>query len=303
MTPTTCGRDTVQSFAARLARTRVSGPGGDGRRARLAAGPAAVHRGRRLFLSLSWLGVFRCPAGYWRGSPSWRRSALAALAALYPLRFYRRPAAEEIDRRIERANALVHTPVWCRRDRRRAARRSAFADALWREHQRRMAAQPRRRRRRPAAHPRSRARPLGRCAPLAALLLVTAFAFSFGPLGGTIADGFRAHGRIEALPPRIDAWVTPPAYTGKAPVFLTADSQSRRQHAVTVPEGSDLSLAGDRRVGRRDAGLHRCRGQREREIEPQPAPADARRAGAPRRPGLRPCGSSPASSTSTASCR
>ena len=102
----------------------------------------------------------------------------------------------------------------------------AFAEALWREHQRRMAASlggvggdlPRTR-----VPERD---PWGLRAA-AALLLATAFAFSFGPLGGRVADGFQAHGWMEAVPPRIDAWVTPPAYTGKAPVFLTSSNNAR----------------------------------------------------------------------------
>ena len=93
---------------------------------------------------------------------------------------------------------------------------------------------------------------------VAALLLVTAFAFSFGPFGGSLRDGFKAHGWMETVPPRTDAWVTPPAYTGKAPVFLTSNSnapasaqpasQSADQavrpppSAFTVPENSELSL-------------------------------------------------------------
>ena len=39
-------------------------------------------------------------------------------------------------------------------------------------------------------------------------------------------------------PYRIDAWVTPPAYTGKAPIFLSADIKT----AVTVPAGSEVVL-------------------------------------------------------------
>src|SRR5690606_35823106 len=118
-------------------------------------------------------------------------------------------------------------------------RPSPFSDALWREHQRRMAARlegvggdlPR------TGVPERD--PWGVRAA-AALLLVVAFSFSFGPLGGRIADGFRAHIGSEALPPRIDAWVTPPAYTGKAPVFLAAEANAG-QNAVTVPEGSEVS--------------------------------------------------------------
>ena len=74
-----------------------------------------------------------------------------------------------------------------------------------------------------------------------ALLFVVAFAFSFGPLGGKVADAFRPQAALDAIPPRIDAWVTPPAYTGKAPIFLTSDA-SQDTAVFTVPEGSDVSL-------------------------------------------------------------
>ena len=75
-----------------------------------------------------------------------------------------------------------------------------------------------------------------------ALLFVVAFAFSFGPLGGSVADAFRPQSAIDAIPPRIDAWVTPPAYTGKAPIFLTVRRQPGDTPVFTVPEGSDVSL-------------------------------------------------------------
>ncbi|TGU31126.1 DUF4175 family protein, partial [bacterium M00.F.Ca.ET.152.01.1.1] len=45
----------------------------------------------------------------------------------------------------------------------------------------------------------------------------------------------------DTVPPRIDAWVTPPAYTGKAPLFLTADANQAVQ-TFSVPQGSDISL-------------------------------------------------------------
>ena len=76
----------------------------------------------------------------------------------------------------------------------------------------------------------------------AALLLVTAFAFSFGPLGGRIGDGFRAHAALDVIPPRIDAWVTPPAYTGKAPVFLTADANAEPRRPSPCRRAASLSL-------------------------------------------------------------
>ncbi|RWN27936.1 TIGR02302 family protein [Mesorhizobium sp.] len=201
-----------------------------------------------LFLSISWLGLFHL-------LPDMARIGLvaafgiAALAALYPLRFFRVPTSAEIDRRIEAANQLLHSPVLVQTDR-PSGRESIFSQALWREHQKRMAEKlgdlggdlPRTR-----VPERD---PWGLRA-VAALLLVTAFAFSFGPSGGRIADGFSAHAARDTVPPRIDAWVTPPAYTGRPPVFLTspalanpalADNGNQAPPAFTVPEGSDVSL-------------------------------------------------------------
>lgn len=191
-----------------------------------------------LFVSLSWLGLFRV-------LPDMARLALAiafglaALASLYPLRFFRLPSWAEIDSRLERANQLLHTPVQVQTDR-PSGRPDSFADALWREHQKRMA---------------ERLGTLGGDLPqtrvperdpwalraAAALLFVCAFAFSFGPIGGRLGDAFRAHATRDAVPPRIDAWVTPPTYTGKAPIFLTADA-SKDAPVINVPEGSELSL-------------------------------------------------------------
>jgi hypothetical protein len=62
------------------------------------------------------------------------------------------------------------------------------------------------------------------------------FAFSFGPLAAAGSPMVLAHAGAEALPPRIDAWVTPPAYTASPPVFLTSES-NRAAPRFTVPGG------------------------------------------------------------------
>jgi len=191
-----------------------------------------------LFLSLSWFGAFRL-------MPDWLRLsvgamfAIAAIAALLPLRSFRRPTSIEIDRRIERRNALEHTPVLVQADRLTGAG-DRFSQALWQEHQKRMAARlgtlssdlPR------TGVPERD--PWGlRAAAL--LVLVTAFAFSAGPLGGSVTDVLHSAPGAAAIPPRIDAWVTPPAYTGKPPIFLTAEA-NRAESRFTVPQGSDVTL-------------------------------------------------------------
>lgn len=192
-----------------------------------------------LFASLSWLGVFRL-------LPDWGRIglglffALAALVALLPLRQLRRPERAEIDRRIEHANKLDHAPVLAQTDRLSGAPDDAFAAALWSEHRRRMAGKLDRLAG-DLPHPRVPERDPWAIRAVAPLLLVVAFAFSFGPLGGSLTDAFRAQAGAAPLPPRIDAWVTPPAYTGRAPLYLTSDA-NRGEDVFTVPAGSQLAV-------------------------------------------------------------
>lgn len=232
-----------------------------------------------LFLSISWLGLFsRLPDMARVGLVA--AFAIAALAALYPLRFFRLPGAAEIDRRIEAANQLLHSPVLVQTDR-PSGRESSFSQALWREHQKRMAGKLDNL---GADLPRTRVPerdPWGLRA-VAALLLVTAFAFSFGPTGGRISDGFNAHGARDIVPPRIDAWVTPPAYTGKPPIFLTADA-NQAIPTFTVPEGSDVSLRVTGGSGEETLGFADKNGNA-RAIDPAAPQAAAKPAASPAAP-------------------
>jgi uncharacterized protein (TIGR02302 family) len=190
------------------------------------------------FAALSWFGLFR-------SIPDTARWALAAvfsmlaLVALYPLLSLRLPKAQEVAERIEAANDLRHQPIAVQSDR-PAGRSDPVSDALWQEHQRRMAEKlaqvasdsprPQVPRRDPFA---LRAIP--------ALVVVVALGFSLGQAGGSLGDILRGAPPPEKIPSRIDAWLTPPAYTGRAPIFLTsaANSESR---SFTVPEKSDLTL-------------------------------------------------------------
>jgi len=191
-----------------------------------------------LFVSLSWLGVFRA-------LPDWPRLgliglfALAGLAALWPLRHFRRPGIGEIDRRIEAANALRHAPLRSQGDR-LAGKDDPFATALWQEHRKRLASDLKGLK---GELPRTGIpdRDPWALRAIAPLLLVVAFAFSLGPGGGSLTDGFRAAAGQPAIPPRIDAWVTPPAYTAKAPLYITADA-NQGQNLFSVPEGSIVAV-------------------------------------------------------------
>ncbi|PWL19669.1 TIGR02302 family protein [Falsochrobactrum shanghaiense] len=234
-----------------------------------------------LFTSAAWFGLFAL-------MPRWLHIAilslfaLAALAALYlPLRF-RSPSADEITARIERTNGLVHEPLAVQSAQLATGANDPLARALWHEHQRRMAERltnlqsglPR-----PHIPQRD---PYGLRA-VVALLFVTAFAYSFGSGSGLVSDAFYIPAGKGEAAARIDAWVTPPPYTGRAPIFLNANTNVDTQatasdEAIRVPQGSILSLrvigGSSERLTLTDAT-----GQR-REIAPVAAPDTAKDAAA-----------------------
>jgi uncharacterized protein (TIGR02302 family) len=192
-----------------------------------------------LFLSAAWFGIFRI-------SPDWLRWLLVAgfgLAFLYavlPLTRLRWPAPHEADRLLEERNNLPHQPVGVQED--EPAFETPFSRALWREHQIRMAEriaaldaglpQPD-----IARHDRFALR------AIPALVFVAALGYSFSNGGGSPADAFRASTPAQSINPdlRIDAWLTPPSYTGKAPVFLTG-REAAVAGSVAVAENSNLTV-------------------------------------------------------------
>lgn len=216
-----------------------------------------------LFISLGWFGLFAL-------MPRWLHIAvlvvfgLAGLFSLYLPSRFRLPREEEVIARIEAINGLVHEPLAVQTGSIAAGEHDPFAVALWREHQKRMAE---RLRNLQSGLPRPRVPerdPFGLRAAIA-LLFVTAFAYSFSPNSGRIADSLHIQPGNATAIARVDAWVTPPRYTGRAPVFLTLGGDSD-QTAITVPQGSILSVrvigGGSERLTATDA-----RGER-RDVQP-----------------------------------
>lgn len=191
-----------------------------------------------IYLSVSWFGIFRLV-------PDWLRIvlliafAIGFVASLLPFHKLRWPQVAEADRMLEERNGLPHQPVMVQED--EPAFETPFSRALWREHQTRMARkiatldaglpQPD-----IARHDRFALR------AIPALLLVTAFGYSLSINGGSITDALQpAPAEVTSNPAvRIDAWVTPPAYTGRAPIYLTADGSE--QAPIGVPQFSSLTV-------------------------------------------------------------
>ncbi len=228
-----------------------------------------------LFLSLGWFGLFGM-------MPRWLHFGALALFGLaglisicLPFRF-RAPTDSDITSRIEAINGLVHEPLAVQTGHMATGEHDPFAVALWREHQRRMAD---RLKNLQSGLPYTRVPehdPLGLRAAVT-LLFVTAFAYSFSPNSGRIADAFHIRPGNGTAVARIDAWVTPPRYTGRAPVFLTATNEGD-EAAINVPQGSILSVrvigGGSERLTATDAKGERRDVQPVNASEDQKAPAE-----------------------------
>lgn len=187
-----------------------------------------------LFCSLSWLGVFSI-LGYWTHLFLLVFFLLAAVGSLFFLICFRLPTMRDVNKRLERANGLKNQPLSVQTDCLYLENDEDFRTIVWREHKRRMAKQ--------LYHLKTGfiSSNSADCDPFAlravcVLLCVCAFSFSFGSLGGRLADAFDLRPMVDETSMRIDAWVTPPAYTGVAPIYLTKDEKTW----LTVPAGSNL---------------------------------------------------------------
>ncbi len=180
------------------------------------AGLVAAYVAASLFgLGNGWLlAGLVCAAAGWLG---WRG------------RYVRAPSAFEIDRRIEADSGWRHRPLAALAD------MPAAGDArLWALHQARVLAGLGSARVGGPAPVLSTLDPYGLRA-LLALLLITGLVMAGGDAGPRLAASFA----LPAWPfagPQIEAWLTPPAYTGQPPQSLAAGAQ------VTALAGSTISL-------------------------------------------------------------
>ncbi|WP_107988879.1 TIGR02302 family protein [Breoghania corrubedonensis] len=191
-----------------------------------------------LFLALSWLG-------FWWILPVWLRwVGLAVFAGA--ITFAARPALKlgwptraQGLARLEEAGHYSHHPLATLEDRLATDESDPTVRALWQAHRDRAlkalgalkAGWP---------HPQAFRRDPWGARVIVAMLLVVGFAVSTGDRGARTISAFTGSEAPEARIGRIDAWVTPPAYTRRPPIFLTGDMGPARdpQAVVTVPEGS-----------------------------------------------------------------
>ncbi len=166
-------------------------------------------------------------AGVWSSLGDPARVVAAGVAALATLGLAIRglrmgpwPSVEAARRRVEADNALSGRPFEALDDRPSSA--DPATQALWRAHQARMTASLERVK---AKRPRAALAAADRYALRGVLVLAgAASAAAAGDQAGPrLGDAFALEPlRPGAAAARVDAWITPPDYTGQAPTFLTA---------------------------------------------------------------------------------
>ena len=203
---------------------------------------AAVATAVGLFLAVSWLGL-------WLWLPPLGRAiglfgfAVLTAAATAPLLFVRFPSQAEGLRRLDRVSGVAHRPATSLADEIATPRDDPWSIALWRAHVERMLK---------SAHalrpglptPRLAARDPMALRALVLILAIATFISAGGDRARRVAAAFDWQGVVAPKNFRLDAWVSPPAYTQKPPVILpgvrAGEVQQAMQGAISVPAGSVL---------------------------------------------------------------
>jgi uncharacterized protein (TIGR02302 family) len=198
-----------------------------------------------LFLTVSWFGLWLWlpPLGRAAGVVAF---AILAIAAFVPFARVRAPAAAEGLARLDRRSGLQHRPATAIADELAVTPKDPYSLALWKAHVERTLAAARAFK---AGWPSPRVAARDRYA-LRGLVLVAGIA-TFIAAGGEhwkrLAAAFDWQGVVLPANFRVDAWVTPPAYTGKPPIILAgihpgeaARPEGERAESISVPVGSTL---------------------------------------------------------------
>ena len=166
--------------------------------------------------------------------------ALFALAALgvgvVALRALRWPDAARASRRLETESGLAHRPLTALKDRQAAGAGDPASAALWLAYRKRVAARLGALR---AGWPRPHlaARDPLALRALIVLMVVSAAALGPGDAGERLRRALTPGAVVAAaLPGQLDIWITPPAYTGIAPLVPRPDAVG----ALSIPTGSAL---------------------------------------------------------------
>jgi uncharacterized protein (TIGR02302 family) len=206
-------------------------------------GAAGVATVGGLFLAVSWLGL-------WLWLPPIGRAIglglffLLTAAAFAPFLMVRIPSSADGLRRLDRNSGRPHRPATAIADDIAAPTEDAFSLALWRAHVERALRTASALKAGMPAPRVARRDPLALRA-LVAVLVVATFVAAGGDRLKRIAAAFDWQGVMAPANFRVDAWVSPPPYTGRPPVILAGLRPGEpvpQTTTMAVPTGSTLVI-------------------------------------------------------------
>src|SRR6516164_2755458 len=193
-----------------------------------------------LFLVVSW-------AGLWLALPYLTRAigvvlfAVAALWAVWPFVLFRWPSRVQGLSRLDRGSGIRHRPATTLTD--TLSTQDPVALALWQAQRERTLASIKGIRA-GLPSPRLRIHDPRALRALVGVMLVAAFFAAGGERAARITAAFDWNGVLSPANIRVDAWVTPPLYTGKPPIILSAANKEAAalpaSGPLAVPAGSSL---------------------------------------------------------------
>jgi uncharacterized protein (TIGR02302 family) len=192
-----------------------------------------------LFLVVSW-------AGLWLALPFSGRAAgvilflATAIATLVPLFRFRWPSREQALSRLDRGSGIRHRPATTLTD--TLSSQDPVALALWQAQRERTLASIKRIRA-GLPSPRLVIHDPWALRALVVVLMVAAYVAAGDERGVRLASAVDWNGMLAPASFRVDAWVTPPLYTGKPPIILSAANKEAalpQSGRLAVPVGSTL---------------------------------------------------------------
>jgi len=192
-----------------------------------------------LFLALSWAGLWLALPFVARGIGLGVFLALA-LAALFPLVRFRWPSRQQALNRLDRGTGIRHRPATALTD--TLVMHDPVALALWQAQRERTLASIKRIRA-GLPSPRLAIHDPWALRALIVVMMVAAYIAAGDERRMRVAAAFDWNGVLAAANVRVDAWVTPPLYTGKPPIILSAANKEAATPAagpLAVPTGSTL---------------------------------------------------------------
>ena len=192
-----------------------------------------------LFLVASWVGL-------WLALPFMARAIgltlflALALAALFPLVWFRWPSRQETLGRLDRGTGIRHRPATALTD--SLVTQDPVALALWQAQRERTLASIKRIRA-GLPSPRLAIHDPWALRALIVVMMVAAYIAAGDERRMRVAAAFDWNGVLSAANVRVDAWVTPPLYTGRPPIILSAANKEAAiptAGPLAVPAGSTL---------------------------------------------------------------